>query len=231
MTTFGTLNEDGTLTNVREIAQSSLMECPFAIMDQRHYRVDESCKCDDAQHREFMIKEWEYTEESFKDIPLRGSNPVDPEVIKDRYQERIVATLQRVSDALNEAGFVATSPVDLSSDYYWWAIEVTETKEKENPDQLKLDIQNDSERRSVDVKFEIIESEEYDGIENGVNFGLDLTAWGGEMLGGLTPYNYTDGCWVDRGNEVQVERRFKILEDAEVQGVIELVTEHFEKKP
>jgi hypothetical protein len=71
MTTFGTLTKNG-LVNVREIKQSDLMKCRFAIFVAEHYREDGSCKCDDAEHRKFMIEEWEYDEDSFDGIALRS---------------------------------------------------------------------------------------------------------------------------------------------------------------
>ena len=71
MTKFGTLHSDGTLTDVREIRQSSLMACPHSIWVASHYREDESCKCDDPGERAMMIREWGYRKASFKNIPLR----------------------------------------------------------------------------------------------------------------------------------------------------------------
>jgi hypothetical protein len=71
MTTFGTLTENG-LTDVREIKQSDLQRCTFTILVADHYREDGSCKCNDKAHRAMMIKEWEYTQEDFKGIPLKS---------------------------------------------------------------------------------------------------------------------------------------------------------------
>ena len=65
MTQFGTLTKDGTLINVREIKQSDLAKCPFTIFDPFHYRNDGSCKCNDQEHRRFMMDNWEYTTEDF----------------------------------------------------------------------------------------------------------------------------------------------------------------------
>lgn len=58
MTTFGTLNPDGTLSNVREIAQSDIARCPHYIFVADHYREDGSCKCDDPN--ETVMREWGY---------------------------------------------------------------------------------------------------------------------------------------------------------------------------
>lgn len=70
-TQFGTLQPDGTLTNVRQIRQSDLRRCSFSILMSEHYRSDGSCRCDDAAHRSMMIAEWEYSETDFANIPLR----------------------------------------------------------------------------------------------------------------------------------------------------------------
>jgi hypothetical protein len=71
---FGTLQRDGTLTDVRLIKQSDIRKCPHFILVASHYRPDGSCKCDDAGEREMMIREWEYTPDSFAGIPLRSGS-------------------------------------------------------------------------------------------------------------------------------------------------------------
>lgn len=57
----------------RTIRASDLSRCPFTIFVASHYRSDGTCKCDDPQEREKMIREWGYTKASFKNIPLRGN--------------------------------------------------------------------------------------------------------------------------------------------------------------
>lgn len=68
---FGVLYPDGVLRETRYILQSDTGKCPHFIMVASHYREDGSCKCDDKGERQMMIREWEYTEESFAGIPLR----------------------------------------------------------------------------------------------------------------------------------------------------------------
>lgn len=53
------------------MSQGMIGGCPFVIFNPEHYRADGSCKCDDAAHREFMKREWEYTDADFEGIPLR----------------------------------------------------------------------------------------------------------------------------------------------------------------
>ena len=59
------------MSEVRYLQQSDIKNCPFFIFIPDHYREDGSCKCDDPTERAMMIAEWGYTEEDFKDIPLR----------------------------------------------------------------------------------------------------------------------------------------------------------------
>lgn len=64
--TFGTLQPDGQMTNVRLIKQADIVACPHYIMVPTHYRPDGSCKCDDADERAMMIREWGYSPDDFK---------------------------------------------------------------------------------------------------------------------------------------------------------------------
>ena len=57
----------------RIMRQSDMLKCPFYIMDMFHYRDDGTCKCDDADERAKMIREWGYRKRDFKGIPLRNS--------------------------------------------------------------------------------------------------------------------------------------------------------------
>lgn len=57
--------------DIQILHYEDIAKCPFIILMPDHYRKDGSCRCDDAQERKKMIAEWEYTEEQFKDIPLR----------------------------------------------------------------------------------------------------------------------------------------------------------------
>jgi hypothetical protein len=58
MTTFGTLNKDGTLSDVRVIQSSAIAKCPHCIFVPRHYREDGTCKCDDPN--DLDMKSWGY---------------------------------------------------------------------------------------------------------------------------------------------------------------------------
>ena len=57
-------------TEVVMVKQSMFLGCPFCIIDLSHYRLDGTCKCDDAGER-VRMKAWGYTKKDFKNIPLR----------------------------------------------------------------------------------------------------------------------------------------------------------------
>ena len=126
---------------------------------------------------------------------------MSPRQIKNKYQKRIMAILERIADVLRAAGFRVEGPWDLSSDDYWWALLA------------------DVDGVKVDVSFKICESEQYDGERGGVNFALDIVEEGGRIIGGLTPFNYTDRCWVSRKDKQAVEERFCILEQADENNI------------
>ena len=68
--TFGKLQNDGMLMDVKMISQSDIVKCPFLIFMPDHYREDGTCKCSNAEHRKMMIKEWGYKKSNFKNIVL-----------------------------------------------------------------------------------------------------------------------------------------------------------------
>ncbi len=57
--------------NVRRIKHSDIRACPHTILVAAHYREDGSCKCDNLEERQKMIREWGYKQSDFKGIPLR----------------------------------------------------------------------------------------------------------------------------------------------------------------
>lgn len=51
---FKTMNPDGSITEERTIKRDSMLACPFVIWMPDHYREDESCRCDDPDHKEML---------------------------------------------------------------------------------------------------------------------------------------------------------------------------------
>lgn len=133
------------------------------------------------------------------------------EVLAKTYGERVLALLARVRDELVKEGFtIACEPGEMFGDDYRWSLLV------QRPD-------TDDEDNRVDITVQIAESRDYDGYDGGVSFTLDLVEWGGRILGGLAPYNYTDQCWVPMGRADEVEQRWSILEDSDVSTIPDLI--------
>lgn len=65
----------------------------------------------------------------------------------------------------------------------------------------------------VDVSITILESEECDGSEGGCNFGLDLVEYGGIVVGGMVPFNFTEQVWIPREDADAVRARWAIFDD------------------
>lgn len=72
MTMFGTLHPDGSLTNVRNLPQSAMMECPHFIMVSEHYRANNSCRCNDPKHTE--MGEWGYVWDTKTNLWIAGED-------------------------------------------------------------------------------------------------------------------------------------------------------------
>jgi hypothetical protein len=58
MVQFGVLHPDGSMTDEREIAQSSIVACLHFILAPEHYRADGGYRCDDPMHSEMV--DWGY---------------------------------------------------------------------------------------------------------------------------------------------------------------------------
>jgi len=121
---------------------------------------------------------------------------------------RALALLERVREACPDVPF--TDPEDRScdSDVRWgmdYAVD-------------------DTTGVGVDVEAHL--SEECDGSSAGVNVGLHIVAFGGQIIGQCTPHNYTDLCWVRRNDLAAVGARMAELECVDVSGVQSMILEH-----
>ena len=141
-----------------------------------------------------------------------------PEQIKDKYEARIMVILNKMSNALKEAGFVCDEPSFMGGDEYDWSFCI---HVDEDPQELA--------EEDIDVSFRIAESETYDGSTGGVNFMLSFVEVGGRIVGECIPENYTDKVWVPRGSEKGVEKRFRCMEAIESEGAVYLVKEHVDQ--
>ena len=134
-----------------------------------------------------------------------------PLQIKRKYQKRILAILNSLRMALIEAGHDCEQPYDGSDDEFRWS--------------MLVDCRDDGlgHHDGVDITFRICESETYDGELGGVTFAVDVVEFGGRVLGGLCPYNYSDQVWTNRKDRAAVEERFAIFEQADPDDIVACV--------
>lgn len=71
---FGTLQQDGTVTNIKMIPQRIFANCPFYIMALENYNPDGTCKCSDPIHRITTMKRWGYRKQQFVDAGVIKKN-------------------------------------------------------------------------------------------------------------------------------------------------------------
>lgn len=134
--------------------------------------------------------------------------------VKDRYAERIVKVMERIRAELQEAGYHTEGPDEMFGDDYRWALLVRVVSE---PGQYPV------ADGDIDITLQIAESMQFEGTEDGINFSLDVVEVGGRILGGLTPYNYTNDVWVDVSDDDAVEWRFSIFEQADPYDIVTLL--------
>jgi hypothetical protein len=133
------------------------------------------------------------------------------ERVKNDYEERIVAFLNRCRDYVIGLGIPCTDVHDMSDDYFRFTFSTTHAN----------GLVSDGD---VDFTLEIAEAASYgDEPTYGVNFGLDIVEYGGRVLGGLQPFNFTDACWVDATDADALRARWQYFEDASVDGIRDLI--------
>lgn len=132
-----------------------------------------------------------------------------------RYETRVTAILNHMRDVLISVGFDVTEPYDMSDDCFRW--------------NMGTKVDGAVGDGSIDFCVEMAEASDYgDNTEEqpyGINFGINIVEWGGLILGGLMPYNFTEWCWVDALNADAVEARFKLLEEADPWSILTVLPE------
>jgi hypothetical protein len=152
------------------------------------------------------------------------------EEIGETYNPRIKTFLREVRDVARERGYTcADEPYDMTDETFTFGLDL-------KPPGMDPDADG-----GVDVNIKIPESyvygdaspdcEDKDSNRNGVNFMLDLTEWGGRILGGFAPFNYTSDCWVDISDAEAVETRWAIFDSAlDAEAIVDAIEEFYAEK-
>lgn len=136
------------------------------------------------------------------------------EALVGKYEPRILAVLGNVREVFVGGGWTLLGkPYHmLDEEHSWW---VTFLPPGAAPGEVRDD--------AVDVRFEVNEQCVHDADGEGVTFRVDVTRYGGAVLGELSPGNYTEECWLSLDDPGAIEERFKIFERADPGEVVALV--------
>ena len=138
------------------------------------------------------------------------------ERIHEIYEPKIRQILTDIIEEAKRRGHAASGPNDLTDEEYRWFTLICKTDGE--PD------------GGVDVTIIIAESGVHDGVPGGINFMLDVVSYGGLVLGGVAPYNYTDAVWVPEKDEALVAERWNIFTSCiDPAAVIDEIEKHFNK--
>ena len=129
----------------------------------------------------------------------------------DLVAPRALALLERVREACPEVPF--TEPEDECGDDVRWGM-----------------WHEFGEGDGVDTYVEAHLSEDYGDRSGGVNFGLHMTGWGGEIIGMCTPHNYSPDVWVPRNDLDAVHARLAELDCVDLSGVQDMMLEHLSRR-
>jgi hypothetical protein len=134
--------------------------------------------------------------------------------IHKKYGERALKVLRAIAeDVRKKTGLTVEDPADWSIDEFHWGMDVKYGKGEED---------------RIDVTLHVCESNSSDGSKGGVTFRIDAVDYGGELVGGFSPYNYTEEVWVPRRDEQAVEERFKLFEEHGISGWPETIKDFLE---
>ena len=134
------------------------------------------------------------------------------ETVRKRYGKRIKAKAFALADELRKQGFKVEDPFEMDCDSYSWQMLVTH-------DEWFPEVE-----QGVDVSIEIVDSHDYEGFDGGYTFCLDIVEYGGRILGGCAPYNYTEKCWVKTLPEIW-ERWEELRNAIDADAVAAVITE------
>lgn len=141
----------------------------------------------------------------------------DTDYIETVYAPKMRDLLEQVRAEALSRGLECDEPSDLTDEDVRWYVLV---RPKGGPDES-----------GVDVSLIACESKGYDGTEGGLNFSLDMVGYEGTIVGGFTPYNYTERCWVDREDPEAVAERWSLLANGfDASAVIDECERHFARE-
>lgn len=82
------------------------------------------------------------------------------------------------------------------------------------------DIRWKTQGDAFDISFRLNEQRAYEGGGDGINFSAHLDRLDGVVGPSISPYNYTERCWVDLWDDEAIEARFQMVENTHPEELI-----------
>jgi len=135
------------------------------------------------------------------------------------YAPIFAARLEQVRKEAKARGYECDEPYDMTDEYLRWNVFVCPAgKTMEDED-------------GIGVELAAPTSEAFEGEEGGVNFSLGLCHYGGEIVGGMAPHNYTPACWVSTQDKEAIRVRWDLFDAHFSAGaVVDQIDRYYAKK-
>ena len=133
------------------------------------------------------------------------------EMVKQKYERRILALLRTIAKAARAKGYKVTAPYELTDEKYCWAILITPKGKT-------------ARESGVDCSFTIVEEKVREGEGDGFAFHLSMVAFGGEIVGDFAPFNYSPELWCHTADELA--ERFQYFAEIRPDSAIERLREY-----
>ena len=124
------------------------------------------------------------------------------EKLEAEYKPRLIVLAEQVRRDMMAEGWKCSevdefTDEDLAVMFVYWP----EGSSEDNPE------------HAIDLTFRLLDAAAWDGTENGTSFAVDICEYGGSVVGGLHPFNYSDQVWVDPTDAEAVAARWELFEN------------------
>jgi hypothetical protein len=137
------------------------------------------------------------------------------EEIREQYRDRVKKVLLGLKEELERfSWYCSRNPYEMDAGE--WAILVTR-------DPCHLGPQGQFDNLDVEIKALIMNSKEWDGTRGGTAFHISVTSYGGEIVGGFAPHNYSEDVWASVEDSLAVEERMKLLEQIDPTSMLNML--------
>ena len=152
----------------------------------------------------FDLPEYAWTEDPAEEAEAEE----EYEAITGMYEPKMTRLLHEIGTAMHVAGWCFNSTVIIRTD-----AEIELSILLRQPQPFGEDEDDSAQDDDIDITFTICKQSEHEaGGRTGIAFRLSATTVGGEIIGDMTPHNWSDDVWVDMFDVATVAARFDLFD-------------------